>query len=71
MRLIGLVLALGVIVWVMVQAAGGGQSETVISEGHQEALHKAQDVEAALHSSLNSRLGNTAQGNIPDEADGL
>jgi preprotein translocase subunit SecG len=56
MRLIGLVLALGAIVWVMLQAAGGGDGETVISKGHQEALIKAQGVEQTLQKSMDERM---------------
>ena len=45
MRLIGMALALGAIVWVMLQAAGGGDAESVIPEGQQQALLKAQGME--------------------------
>ena len=48
MRLIGLILSLGAIVWVLYQAAGGDKAETGIPEGHQQAIEKAQGVEQAL-----------------------
>lgn len=49
MRLIGLILALGAITWVLYQAAGGGEEkETMIPEGHQQALDRAKGVEQAL-----------------------
>jgi preprotein translocase subunit SecG len=56
MRMIGLVLALGAIVWVMLQATGGGDGETVISKSHQEALIKAQGVEQTLQKSMDERM---------------
>jgi len=56
MRLIGLVLALGAIAWVMMQAAGGGDAETAIPEGHQQALEKAQDLEKSMQQDLNKRM---------------
>lgn len=55
MRLIGMVLALGVIVWVMVQASGGADAESVIAEGHQEALEKAQGLETQLQHVLTEK----------------
>jgi hypothetical protein len=48
MRLIGLILSLGAITWVLYQAAGGGEAETMIPEGHQQALDKANGLEQAL-----------------------
>lgn len=56
MRMLGLVLALGAIVWVMFQSAGGGDTETVISAGQQEALEKAGAVEDALGEAAQRRL---------------
>ena len=56
MRIIGLVLSLGAIVWVMMQAAGGGDAETVIPEGHQQALQKAEGLEESMQESLNDKL---------------
>lgn len=56
MRLIGMILALGVIVWVMVQASGGSDSQSVVAEGHQEALEKAKSVESALQEASERNL---------------
>lgn len=56
MRLLGMVLALGVIVWVMVQASGGGQSESVVSQGQQQALDKAQRLESKLQTATEHNL---------------
>ena len=48
MRLIGLILSLGAITWVLYQASGGGEAETAIPQGHQQALDKANNVEQTL-----------------------
>ncbi len=48
MRYIGLILALGAICWVLYQAAGGGEAETVITAEQQQSLDKAKGMEAAL-----------------------
>jgi preprotein translocase subunit SecG len=48
MRYIGLILALGVIGWVLYQAAGGGKAETAIPESYQQSLGKAKGVEQAM-----------------------
>jgi hypothetical protein len=48
MRLIGLVISLGLIGWVVYQAAGGGKAETVIPVEHRKALDKAQGLEQSL-----------------------
>jgi preprotein translocase subunit SecG len=48
MRVLSLVLALGVIGWVMLQTAGGGDAETVIPESYQKSLLKAEGVEEML-----------------------
>jgi len=56
MRMISLVLALGAIVWVMMQVAGGGNSGTVVSEGHQQALEKAESLEQTLQQDLQDNL---------------
>lgn len=48
MRLIGLILSLGAITWVMLQVSGGGDAETVVPEGHRQALEKARGVEQSL-----------------------
>jgi len=56
MRLLGLILALAAITWVLYQASGGGEAETMIPEGHQEALEKAQGVEQTLMESSKRQL---------------
>jgi hypothetical protein len=56
MRILGLILALGALTWVLYQAAGGGEAETVIPEGHQQALEKAQGVEQTLMESSKKQL---------------
>ena len=48
MRYIGLILALGAICWVLYQAAGGGEAETVITAEQQQSLDKAKGMEDAL-----------------------
>ena len=48
MRVLSLIFALGAIVWVMMQAAGGGDAETVIPESYQTSLKKAEGVEALM-----------------------
>ncbi|MGB1140524.1 MAG: hypothetical protein ACPG1A_06455 [Halioglobus sp.] len=56
MRMISLVLALGAIVWVMMQVTGGGNNDTVVSEGHQQALKKAESLEETLQQDLQDNL---------------
>jgi len=56
MRILGLILALGAITWVLYQASGGGEAETMIPEGHQQALEKAQGVEDTLMESSKKQL---------------
>ena len=56
MRLIGLILSLGAIVWVLYQASGGDEAETVIPVGHQQALDKAKGVEQALMDATQKRM---------------
>lgn len=56
MRLIGMILALGAIVWVMLQATGGGDSETVIPESYQQSINKAQDLEQSMQDTANEKM---------------
>ena len=56
MRMIGMVLALGAIVWVMLQAAGGGDAETVIPESYQQSMNKAQDLEQSMQDAANEKM---------------
>lgn len=48
MRYIGLILSLGIICWVLYQAAGGGKAETIIPAEQQKALNTAKGMEDAL-----------------------
>jgi hypothetical protein len=48
MRYIGLLLALGAICWLLYQAAGGGDAETVVPVEYQKSLNTAKGVEQAL-----------------------
>ena len=45
MRLLGMLLALGAIGWVLYNASGNGESDTIIPESYQQSLDKAQGVE--------------------------
>ena len=56
MRLIGLILALGAITWLMYQVSGGGNAETAIPEGHQQALEKAGGVEQTLMDATQKKM---------------
>ena len=48
MRLIGIVLVLGIIGWVLYQAAGGGEVETAIPAEYQKSLDTAKELEKAM-----------------------
>lgn len=56
MRLIGMVLALGAIMWVLFQSSGGGDAETVIPESYQQSLDKANSVEQSLQEATLKRM---------------
>ncbi len=45
MRLLGMILALGAIGWLLYNAAGGEDAQSVIPESYQESLEKAQGVQ--------------------------
>ena len=62
MRLIGLVLALGAIVWVMMQLAGGSDAETMVPESHQQALEKAEGLEENLQQDLDKKMQDLQEG---------
>jgi len=62
MRLIGMILALGAIVWVMLQAAGGGDAETVIPESHQQSINKAQNLEQSMQEAVDEKMRKLEQG---------
>lgn len=56
MRLLGMLLALGVIGWMLYTASGGGKNETIIPEGQQQALEKAEGVEQMVQDAADKRL---------------
>ena len=56
MRIIGMILSLGAVMWVLYQSAGGGDAETVIPEGQQAALDKAKNLESSMQSALEKRM---------------
>jgi preprotein translocase subunit SecG len=56
MRLIGIVLVLGIIGWVLYQAAGGGEAETAIPAEYQKSLDKAKDMEKAMQEATNKSM---------------
>lgn len=56
MRLIGLILSLGAIVWVLYQLAGGGEAKTIIPVEHQRALDTAKGVEQSLQDASRKRM---------------
>lgn len=57
MRVLGMILSLGAILWVMYQAAGGGEAETVITPTQQESIERAKGVEDSMQEALNQRMG--------------
>lgn len=56
MRYIGLILALGAICWVLYQAAGGGEAETVIPAQYQKSLNTAKGVEQSMQDAANKSM---------------
>lgn len=56
MRLIGMILALGAIVWVLMRATDGGDAETVIPAGYQQSLEKAEGLEQSVQDAANVRM---------------
>ena len=52
MRILGMILSLGAIVWVMYQSAGGGDAQTMIPESHQQSLETAKGVEQGMQDAL-------------------
>ena len=48
MRLIGLILSLGAIMWVLYQAAGGDKAEGIIPQEHIQSMEKAKGVEQTV-----------------------
>ncbi len=56
MRLLGMILALGAIGWVLYNASGGGEAESIIPESYQQSLDKAQGVQSIVNDSAEQRL---------------
>ncbi len=56
MRILGMVISLAAIVWVMYQAAGGGEAETVITQSQQQSLDAAKSVEQNMQKALEQRM---------------
>ena len=57
MKILGLVFSLGAILWVMLQVTGGEDAQSVIPEGHQTALKKAESVEQQLQETMQKKIG--------------
>ena len=56
MRLLGMLLALAAIGWVLYTASGGGKTETIVPEGYQQSLEKAEGVEQMVQDAADKRL---------------
>ncbi|MFT4614264.1 MAG: PIN domain nuclease of toxin-antitoxin system [Bacteroidia bacterium] len=57
MRALGMILSLAAILWVMYQATGGGEVETVITPAQQASLERAKNVEESMQAALQQRMG--------------
>ena len=51
-----MLLALGAIGWVLYNASGNGESDTIIPESYQQSLDKAQGVEEMVKDAAEQRL---------------
>ena len=56
MRLLGMILALGAIGWVLYNASGGSEADSIIPESYQQSLDKAQGVESMVNDAASKRL---------------
>jgi hypothetical protein len=56
MRLLGMLLALGAIMWVMFQGAGGDKADGIIPQEYQRSMEKAEGVEKTVHDAAQLRL---------------
>jgi hypothetical protein len=65
MRYIGLILALGTICWVLYQAAGGGEAETVIPIEQQRALDTAKGLEQSMQDAAKKRMEEAEKESMP------
>ncbi|WP_133300550.1 hypothetical protein [Seongchinamella sediminis] len=55
MRLLGMILALGAIGWILYNASGGGEAESIIPESYQQSLDKARGVQGMVNDSAEQR----------------
>ena len=62
MRLLGLLLALGIIGWILYSGSGGSDSEGVVPEGYQQSMDKARDVEQTVHDAAQKSLDKLEEG---------
>ena len=56
MRFIGMILALGIIGWVLYQASGGKDGDGAIPEAHQQSMKKAESVEQTVQDAAQRHL---------------
>ena len=66
MRLIGLVLSLGAIMWVMYQMAGGEDADGIISQEQQRSMKKAEGVEQTLQDAAQLRMRELDENTHPE-----
>jgi preprotein translocase subunit SecG len=65
MRLLGLILSLGVICWVLYQAAGGGEAETAIPVEYQKSVTKAKGVEQTMQDAAQKSIEEAEKKSMP------
>jgi hypothetical protein len=58
MRLIIVLLALGAIGWMFLQASGPEQGDGALPAGYQDSLEKARDLEQSVQDAADNRLQN-------------
>ncbi|MEH6633914.1 MAG: hypothetical protein V7700_00290 [Halioglobus sp.] len=56
MRLLGMVLALGAIMWVLFRASGGSEGDGIIPQEYQKSMEKAEGVEQSLQDAADLQL---------------
>ena len=56
MRFIGMILALGIIGWVLYQASGGEDGDGAIPESYQQSMQKAEDVEKTVQDAVQRQM---------------
>ena len=62
MRLIGLILSLGAIMWVLYQAAGGDKADGIVPQEYQQSMEKAEGVEKTVQDAAQRRLQELDEG---------